>query len=416
MVQLSLEELKSVLKLLKEKKKRRKRRKANKRKRQLTSGYELGGMKSDSSHLKQGYSIDMPFSKTSNESTELMALQRNILENQLKNPDRFDRQPARSNLLTNEDFRQTMNLFGSQLGSYYDTRLNALEDRANQLSSDLGYSVADFIRNRQNRAYIEQLPEEEDLRQFNPMDGIDVAVTEGSDAFRDMGNQVPYAEIEAENPFMVQSPIYEPKDIMPTTKVQEPYFENTDIYGVPSYEKAEKQTMEETPTPKPKKGIMKKISQYFTPSEPEPATTQPGPIKKLPIFGETITISVPSKSIKKRETTEPIEPVEPVETRRPLEPRKAVELSRVEDFDTDWYKQNIPDIIQIEQTDGFPKGDAGDKRFRQLFSSIGVPSQDIDEFIDKSKYTKKRDLYRQVYMKVRANNNKILKRLNKENK
>lgn len=366
MVQLSLEELKSVLKLLKDKKKK-KRSKAKKRKRPI-AGYEMGGLKSDSSHLQQGYSTSMPFSNTQNQSTELMALQRNILENQLKNPDRFNRLPASNNLLTTEDFRRSMNIFGSQLTNYYDTRLNTLEDKANQLSSDLGYSIEDFIKNRQNKAYIEQLPDDED-KQFNPMDNIDVAITQGSDYFKDQGNTMPYAETEVDNQFTVRSPLHE-------QAVKEPYFENTDIYDNTSG-KAEIQSLE-TPSPKPK-SIMKKITKYFTQGEQE-AEQQ----------------------------------IKPKKDSQLIEPRKAVEISQIENSDTEWYKQNVKNIISIEATDGLPKGNAGDIRFRELLFNLGVPLQDIDNYLNKNKYTQKRELYRAVYNKVRANNNKILKRQEKE--
>lgn len=385
MVQLSLEELKSILKLLKDKKKK-KRSKAKKRKRPI-AGYEMGGLKSDSSHLQQGYSTSMPFSNTQNQSTELMALQRNILENQLKNPDRFNRQPASNNLLTTEDFRRSMNIFGSQLSNYYDTRLNTLEDKANQLSSDLGYSIEDFIKNRQNKAYIEQLPDDED-KQFNPMDNIDVAITQGSDYFKDQGNKIPYAETEVDNQFTVRSPLHE-------QAVKEPYFENTDIYGNTSG-KAEIQSLE-TPSPKPK-SIMKKITKYFTQGEQEdeqqiePQTQQIKPI----VLGEKVKIKIPKKDSQL------------------VEPRKAVEISQIENSDTEWYKQNVKNIISIEATDGLPKGDAGDIRFRELLFNLGVPLQDIDNYLNKNKYTQKRELYRAVYNKVRANNNKILKRQEKE--
>lgn len=387
MVQLSLEELKSVLKLLKDKK-RKKRSKAKKRKRP-TTGYEMGGLKSDSSHLQQGYSTSMPFSNTQNQSTELMALQRNILENQLKNPDRFDRQSANNNLLTKEDFRRSMNIFGSQLGNYYDTRLNTLEDKANQLSSDLGYSIEDFIKNRQNKAYIEQLPDDED-KQFNTTDNIDVAITQGSDYFKDQGNKIPYAETEADNPFYVSSPMHE-QIIKEQNKVQEPYFENTDIYGNTSG-KAEIQSLE-TPSPKPK-SIMKKITKYFTPTETE-TIEQPQQIKPTSI-GEKVKITIPKKDSQSEET------------------RKAIELNQLFDSDTEWYKQNVKNIISIEATDGLPKGVAGDIRFRELLFNLGVPLQDIDNYLNKNKYTQKRELYRSIYNKVRANNNKILKRQEKD--
>lgn len=388
MVQLSLEELKSVLKLLKDKK-RKKRSKAKKRKRP-TAGYEMGGLKSDSSHLQQGYSTSMPFSNTQNQSTELMALQRNILENQLKNPDRFDRLSANNNLLTQEDFKKTLGLFGSQLGNYYDSRIGILEDKANQFASDLNYGKEDFIRNPQNRTYIEQLPDDED-KQFNPMDNIDVAITQGSDYFKDQGNKIPYAETEADNPFSVSSPMLD-KNIKEQVKIQEPYFENTDIYGNTSG-KAEIQSLEPTPSPKPK-SIMKKITKYFTPTENEtielPQQTKPV------VLGETFTIKKPK--------TDDL----------PIEPRKAVELNQLFDSDTEWYKQNVKNIIPIEATDGLPKAQAGDLRLRGLLINLGVPLQDIADYIDKTKYSKKRELYRTIYNKVRANNNKILKRQEKE--
>lgn len=396
MVQLSLEELKSVLNLLKEKK-RRKKNKGKKRKRPTSDGYYLGGQKSDSSHM-QGYSQAMPFSNTSNQQTEIQHLQRNLLENQIKHPDRFDKPEVPNNLLTMDNFNNSMRLFGSQLANHYDNRIGLLENKANQFASDLNYGKSDFIRNRENAAYIEQLPDDDEEEGIKPInfkydDGIDVAETSGSDFFRNAGNDQAYEEDDP----VVRSPMHTPSlsDMKANRPPPEtPYFETTDVYSnkTPSVyfnksEKGEPQQEiqeEKQSTPRTPKGIIKKITKYFSPineKETVPAPTEPPASNQSKISTGT---------------------------------RQSISIANMENYDTDWYKSNINDVIAIEQSDGYPKGNPGDERFRQLFFNLGVPLQEIDNYIARSKYSQRKDLYKAVYAKVRANNNKIIKKQSKQ--
>ena len=82
-----------IIKKKKKKKSKNKRSKSKNNKR----GYETGGVKTDSSHM-QGYSQSMPFSGTSNTGTEIQHLQRQMLEDQIKNPDRFIKNEPHNNL------------------------------------------------------------------------------------------------------------------------------------------------------------------------------------------------------------------------------------------------------------------------------------------------------------------------------
>ena len=86
----------------------------------------------------------------------------------------------------------------------------------------------------------------------------------------------------------------------------------------------------------------------------------------------------------------------------------------MENFDTDWYKQNLNKVITIQATSGFPKGNTGIERFQSLFLNLGLPSQEINNYLERSNYTQRAELYKKVYAKVRANNNKILKKETKE--
>jgi hypothetical protein len=180
-----------------------------------------------------------------------------------------------------------MNLFGSQLGSFYDNRIGLLEDKANQFASDLNYGKSDLIRNSRNSAYIEQLPDDEDENikpfKFAYDDGIDVTQTGGSDFFRNAGNDQPFEEDDPVVRTFTQSPMHETSlsDIKANRPTPEtPVFESTDVYAykTPSvfFKKNEKgepqQEIEEEKqsTPKKSKNIIgkgiKDIAQYFSPT------------------------------------------------------------------------------------------------------------------------------------------------------
>jgi hypothetical protein len=214
MVQLSLEELKSVLKLLKDKKRKRRKNKGKKRKRVSADGYTVGGPKSDSSHM-QGYSQSMPFNNTSNQQTEIQALQKNLLEDQIKNPDkynanRFEKPEIPNNVLTIEDALPAFNYLRNnmiELGKYTNTGL-----------ADLGYEIRDRFKPTQttNKLFnsgsvnsnINDI-DETDIN-FDDFDNIDVATTNGSDNFITEGNPFPYGETDS-----IQSSKISDKSISP---------------------------------------------------------------------------------------------------------------------------------------------------------------------------------------------------------
>jgi hypothetical protein len=299
-----------------------------------------------------------------------------------------------------------MNLFGSQLGSLYDNRIGLLEDKANQFASDLNYGKSDLIRNSRNSAYIEQLPDDDDenIKPFNFAydDGIDVTQTGGSDFFRNAGNDQPFEEDDPVGRTFTQSPMHETSlsDIKASKLPPEtPFFESADVYAykTPSvfFKKNEKgepqQEIEEEKqsTPKKSKNIIgkgiKDIAQYFSPTNKKDEQA-------------SITSPAPQSTQSKMSTGTKI----------------SVNIAQMEHLDTDWYKTNVNNVIAIEQSEGYPRGASGDERFRQLFFNMGLSLQEIDSYIARSKYSQRKDLYKAVYNKVRANNNKILKKQTKE--
>lgn len=412
MVQLSIEELKTVLTLLKKKKRRQKKNKKRKNKKQ-SEGYAMGGLKSDSSHLAQGYSQTLPFSNTSNQQTELIALQRNLLEEQIKNPDRFNRTQMPNNLLTLENFQKSMNMFGSQLGGFYDNRISLLEDKANQLSSDLGYSTSDLIRNKGNTAYIEQLPDddgEEKIVQpynFKKTDGVDVAQTLGSDNFKTQGNPSPYAEDDViQREFTLNKDMYTVNPLHDKSKpsTDTTYFENTDIYPSKeeTYIKDEpvKEPVKESTESKAPSGIMKKLTKMFKPSESV-------------YLSEEDYIPSPKPSKAKEENVPSPKPKPAISLQKPIDTTDTtpIDISQMLYLETDWYKKNVDRVIPIELTSGFPKGEPGEFRLRTLLNNLGASQSKIDNYFSRAKrYADRKDLYTAIYAKVKANNNKLIKR------
>jgi hypothetical protein len=145
---------------VKKKKNKKNKKKKQKQKRQIARGYEMGGLKSDSSHM-QSYSQSMPFSNTSNINTEIQQLQRQMLEDQMKNPDRFKKEEPQNNLLSIEDFTKTLNPFINKLIEH-DKRVGNLEKVGDQLMSDLKYGEEYFIGNYKS-SKIQEIQEIQDL-------------------------------------------------------------------------------------------------------------------------------------------------------------------------------------------------------------------------------------------------------------
>jgi hypothetical protein len=226
MVQLSLEELKTVLKLLKDKKRKKRKNKGKKRKHVSSDGYAIGGAKSDSSHM-QGYSKEMPFSNTSNQQTEIMALQKNLLEDHIRNPDRyitnrFEKPEIPNNVLTIEDALPAFNYLRNnmiELGKYTNTGL-----------ADLGYEMRDRFKPTQtnNKLFVEDVTgenindiDETDLN-VDEFDNIDVPTTNGSDNFASEGNPSPYAEVDSVQSSKISAQSKNPEDFKLEDTYKEP--------------------------------------------------------------------------------------------------------------------------------------------------------------------------------------------------
>jgi len=165
----------------------------------------MGGLKSDSSHM-QSYSQSMPFSNTSNTQTEIQHLQRQMLEDQMKNPDkdRFKKENPQNNLLSIEDFTKTLNPFINKLIEH-DNRVGIVEKIGKQLMSDLNYGTDDFISNVKSSksSKIQEIPDDDidetNNKFYDLNDGSGIITDNPNNYFLNQGNSNPYQEIEANN-------------------------------------------------------------------------------------------------------------------------------------------------------------------------------------------------------------------------
>ena len=139
----------------------------------------------------------MPFSNTSNINTEIQHLQRQMIEDQMKNPDRFKKEEPKNNLLSIEDFTKTLNPFINKLIEN-DDRFIKLEKLGNQLMSDLNYGTDEFISNVKS-SKIQEIPDD-DIDETNKFydlnDGSGIITDNPDNYFVDQGNSNPYIEIE----------------------------------------------------------------------------------------------------------------------------------------------------------------------------------------------------------------------------
>jgi hypothetical protein len=155
----------------------------------------MGGLKSDSSHM-QSYLGQPSFSNSSNLNTEIQHLQRQMLEDQMKNPDRFKKDEPKNNLLlTNEDFNPFIHKFIEN-----DDRFIKLEKLGNQLMSDLNYSPDEFIGKSSKIQIISDNNIDETNNKFYDLnDGIGIITDNQDNYFLNQGNSNPYQEIEVED-------------------------------------------------------------------------------------------------------------------------------------------------------------------------------------------------------------------------
>ena len=240
-----------IIKKKKKKKSKNKRSKSKNNKR----GYETGGVKTDSSHM-QGYSQSMPFSGTSNTGTEIQHLQRQMLEDQIKNPDRFIKNEPHNNL--------TIDQYKSSITPVLQRIMN-LENIGNQLMSDVGYDQTDFINviGGQQKKEDNNYDIHEDYVRYD--DGIDVPSTQDANYFNKEGNLNPYQEIEPHvfsgatldkksNNFLFNEPNEKPPETPPLKSNNEiftPEFETDESLQTPIKEEAP-ETKLKTPTAKKK--------------------------------------------------------------------------------------------------------------------------------------------------------------------
>ena len=155
MVNLTVQELNAILKYKKYKKQKRKNKKRKAQAKKIINGAVIGGLKSDSSQMV-GYGQNA-MTNVSNTASDIQALQRQLLEKQLKNSnlaiqddptkknviDRFDKQPNTNNLLTKDEYINNM--------SKYIQRFMTLENKTNQLLFNKNYPEEDLIRNEENK-------------------------------------------------------------------------------------------------------------------------------------------------------------------------------------------------------------------------------------------------------------------------
>jgi hypothetical protein len=151
----------------------------------------------------QSYSQSMPFSNTSNTQTEIQHLQRQMLEDQMKNPDkdRFQKDEPKNNLLSIEDFSKTLNPFINKLIEH-DNRFGNLEKVGNQLLSDLKYGEEDFIGNykpSKNKIISDDDIDETNNKFYDLNDTVGIITDNPDNYFVNEGNSNPYQEIEVNN-------------------------------------------------------------------------------------------------------------------------------------------------------------------------------------------------------------------------
>jgi hypothetical protein len=181
---------------VKKKKNKKNKKKKQKQKRQIARGYEMGGLKSDSSHM-QSYLGQPSFNNSSNLNTEIQHLQRQMLEDQIKNPDkdRFKKEEPQNNLLTIEDFSKTLNPIIN--------RVRNVEKVGNQLLSDLHYGEEDFIGNYNYKtSKIKEIPDndiDETNKYYDLNDGSGIITDNPYIYFPNQGNSNPYQEIDVNN-------------------------------------------------------------------------------------------------------------------------------------------------------------------------------------------------------------------------
>jgi hypothetical protein len=390
MVQLSLEELKTVLKVVKDKKRKRRRNK----KRKHLPGYYVGGQKSDSSHM-QGYSQAMPFNNTSNQQTEILALQKNLLENQIKNPDRFQRPEVPNNLLTIDQFRDFANPVLN--------RFMIVEGKTNQLLRDQKYPEADLIFTPQKSFY--------DID-----DGIDVAANNGDEAFHTEGNKNPYAEeINAEpnrfdfNDFVNKglqkaremsnvkmtpfSPIPSPKydlnfneeDAKPDFKIRSKNTDSKQSFVQKMFSGTKSKLLPSEDTPK------------------EPQAEDPPKMRTRPLPKE------PIENVYETPQPETIMPTIIADDYMD----DVVKLDQMALNRTPWYKENVNKLIEIEPTNSYPT-EGGEGRFRKLLFDLGVPKKEIENYLSHTKPRQQSKLYKALYVYVQASNKRLTKQANKK--
>jgi hypothetical protein len=121
-----------------------------------------------------------------------------MLEDQIKNPDRFKKEEPKNNLLTIEDFSKTLNPFINKLIEH-DKRVGKVEKVGNQLLSDLKYSEADFIGNFKS-SKLQEIPDDDidetNNKYYNSNDGNGIITDNPDNYYEDQGNSNPYIEIE----------------------------------------------------------------------------------------------------------------------------------------------------------------------------------------------------------------------------
>ena len=176
------------------KKKKKKKKRKDKRIKHNKTGYEMNGLKSDSSHMAS-YSQNMPFSGTSNQTTELTSLQIKALEDQIKHPDRFIKNEP-TNYLTIDQFKNSL--------SPMLNRFMNLESATNQLFSDLNYDKSEFINVKGQKT------EDETDKYFDVEDSYDVSTEQGTLYFNNEGNSDLYQESEPYNNPIKEQPITPP--------------------------------------------------------------------------------------------------------------------------------------------------------------------------------------------------------------
>lgn len=399
---------------IKYKKSKSRKRKQKKLQNKRDRGHEIGGLKSDSSHMV-GYG--------SNISTEIQHLQRKALEDQMKNPkvsedqtiSRFQKEPPQNNLLTIEQFKN----FTSPILN----RIMYGEGMINQLLSDQGYSKEDLIKNEKTAYFPSQ---KNDYEYVNTHDSKIVTKANDSDSFKTEGNLNAYAE-EDENArdydnIFVDTPKKDNKNIFVE--------QQQDVYGNID---EEAQTPDEftkhygeylnNKEPLTPEEVQKEYDDYVKQEQEKEHQKLIEEQTKQKIIEEEV--SEKSKNLDeeyeklKKEQLGVIEPEKEI-IQDEIEPEKEIIPEKIGEYlvKAEQYIILTNKEVEIEPSSGYQNNkELSYPKFKKLLKNIGKSDAEINNLLETYNITDQRKIYQKYHAKALKHNIDIVeKRKNKPKK